>query len=40
MINGIVIKGVRVVIPKQMQTEMLKKHHLSHMEIEKTKLRA
>ena len=40
IINGIIFKSDRVVIPKKLRSEMLKKLHIPHMGIEKTKLRA
>ena len=40
VINGIIFKGERIVIPMKMRTDILKKLHQSHMGIEKTKLRA
>ena len=40
LINGIMFKGQRIVIPKIMRQEILKKLHQAHMGIEKTKLRA
>ena len=39
-ISGVVFKSDRVVIPKQLRSEMLKQLHILHMRIEKTKLRA
>ena len=38
--DGILIKGERIVIPLAMQQEILKKLHLSHQGVEKTRLRA
>ena len=40
VINGIMFKGERIVIPKKMKTDILKKLHQSHMGIEKPKVRA
>ena len=40
VINGIIFKGDRAVIPKKLRPEMLKQLHTLHMGIEKTKLRA
>ena len=40
IINGVIFKNDRVVIPKKLRSEMLKQLHISHMRIEKTKLRA
>ena len=40
LINGILFKDQRIVIPKIMRQEILKKLHQAHMGIEKTKLRA
>ena len=40
MINGVILKGKRVVIPKKMQSEMLKIIHEGHLGIEKCKRRA
>ena len=40
LINGIVFKGQRIVIPTKMRKQVLQKLHQSHMGIEKTKMRA
>ena len=40
IINSAIFKGDRVVIPKKLRSEMLQQLHISHMGIEKTKLRA
>ena len=40
IINGIVYKGERIVIPEVMRRDILKKIHQAHLGMEKTKLRA
>ena len=40
IINGIIFKSARVAIPKKLRSEMLKQHHILHIGIKKTKLRA
>ena len=40
IINGAIFKSDRVVIPKKLRSEMLQQLRISHMGIEKTKLRA
>ena len=40
IINGVIFKSDRVVIPKKLRSEMLKQLHIPHMGIEKTKLSA
>ena len=40
IINGMIFKGERVIVHTEMQSEMLRNLHISHMGIEKTKLRA
>ena len=40
IMNGVIFKNDRVVVPKKLRSEMLKQLHISHMRIEKTKLRA
>ena len=40
VINGMIFKGERIIVPTGMQSEMLRNLHISHMGIEKTKLRA
>ena len=40
IISGVIFKRDRVVIPKKLQSEMLKQLHIPHMGIERTKLRA
>ena len=40
MLNGVLLKGKRVIIPKNMQEEVLMKIHTGHEVIEKCRLRA
>ena len=40
VVDGIILKGDRIVIPKTLRTEMMTKLHLGHFGIEKTKRRA
>ena len=40
IINSVKFKSDRVVIPKKLRSEMLKRLHIPHVGIEKTKLRA
>ena len=40
IINGVIFKSDRVVIPKKLRSVMLKQLHILHMGTEKTKLRA
>ena len=40
VINGVVIKGRCIVIPKALQQQVLKQLHINHMGIKKTKLLA
>ena len=40
VMNGILFKGQRIIIPREMRPEMMKKLHESHMGIVKTKQRA
>ena len=40
IVDGIVMKGVRIVIPKVLRKEVLEQIHFAHLGIEKCKLRA
>ena len=40
IINGVIVKSDRVVIPKKLRSEMLKRLHIPYLGIEKAKLRA
>ena len=40
ILDGLVLKGVRIVIPEQCKNEVLEKLHEGHFGIERTKLRA
>lgn len=40
IINGVVVKGCQLVIPKSMRADIMEKLHYNHLGIEKTKLRA
>ena len=40
ILDGLVLKGVRIVIPEQCKAEVLEKLHEGHFSIERTKLRA
>ena len=40
ILNGLVLKGVRIVIPEQCRAKVLEKLHEGHFGIDRTKLRA